>query len=401
MPCPSAPVDPLTGLEAARFGLYVHFPFCLSKCPYCDFASAAVDSVPGERYASALLRELPLRAGSFGGRELHSIFLGGGTPSLWEPREVGRVLEAVGACFALADRAEVTLEANPGAADAGRFKGYRALGVNRLSIGVQSFEPATLSALGRTHDGDAAEAAFRSARAAGFANVSLDFIYGVQGQTQAQVERDARRAASLGPEHLYAYALTLDRELLAEEVPLARSVARGEVQLPSEEDSLAMARAVRETYGAAGYARYEVSNFARPGFHSRHNALYWTGGETLALGAGATGLFRTGPGTAERYSNPRSAERYFADVEQGQVPSGTRESLGPQELFAERVAMGLRLAGGVDLAAACAEYGQSAAARQEEVDRLVEHGLARVSAGRLSLTEAGTDLHSAIAARLI
>jgi oxygen-independent coproporphyrinogen-3 oxidase len=391
----------LTGLEAARFGVYVHFPFCLSKCPYCDFASTAVERAPGERYANALLRELPLRAGAFAGRALHSVFFGGGTPSLWEPGQVARVLAAIEARFPLAAGAEVTLEANPGAADAGRFEGYRAAGVNRLSIGVQSFEAAALLALGRSHDGAAAEEAFRCARRAGFDNVSLDFIYGVQGQSVAQVERDARRAVALGPEHLSAYALTLDRELLAEEVPLARAVLRGEVTLPAEDEALAMARVVREVYAAAGYARYEVSNFARAGFHSRHNALYWTGGEYLALGAGATGFFKTGPAHGARYSNSRRAERYFEGVEKGGLPEGTEEALGPAELFAERLAMGLRLADGVDLAAICAEYGQSVAARQGEVDRLVAHGLATFDEGWLALTEAGTDVHSAVAARLI
>jgi oxygen-independent coproporphyrinogen-3 oxidase len=141
---PIAPVDPLTGLQASRFGLYIHFPYCLSKCPYCDFASVATVQAPGERYARAVQKELELRAPSFLATELQSIFLGGGTPSLWEPAEVGRVLEAVGKRFTLASHAEVTLEANPGAADAARFRGYRAAGVNRLSIGVQSFEASTL-----------------------------------------------------------------------------------------------------------------------------------------------------------------------------------------------------------------------------------------------------------------
>lgn len=401
MPAPCAPTDPLTGLSAARLGVYVHFPYCLSKCPYCDFASTAVPKVPEERYAAAVLEELELRAERVAGREVHSVYVGGGTPSLWHPRQVGRLLEGLGRKLAVAAGAEVTLEANPGASDAERFAGFRAAGVNRLSIGVQSFEAQTLAALGRSHDGPTAERAIRSAREAGFENLSLDFIYGVQGQTLEQVERDARRAASFEPSHLSAYALTLEAEALAQEVPLARQLSRGEVTLPPEEEVLAMARLVREVYGAAGLGRYEISNYSRPGFHSRHNALYWTGGEYLALGAGATGCLGAGPGLSVRYSNLRSAEQYLAAVEGGRLPEASREELGPRELFAERVAMGLRLATGVDLEGACREHGQPFEPRRQEVERLVARGLARASEGRVTLTDAGAELHSAVSARLI
>jgi len=320
---PAAPIDPLTGLSAARLGLYVHFPYCLSKCPYCDFASTVAKEIPEERYAKAILAELELRLERFpqlAGRSLESVFFGGGTPSLWDPGRVERVLRGITSHLPLADRAEVTLEANPGAADASRFEGFRAAGINRLSIGVQSFQARTLAALGRAHDGSAAESAFRAARKAKFANVSMDFIYGVHGQELDEVRRDAERAATLEPEHLSAYALTLEREALAEEVPLARQLARGEVTLPSDDQTLEMGHAIGEIYAAHGLARYETSNYARPGFHSRHNALYWTGGEYLALGAGATGYLHGGAGGV-RYSNHRSAERYLAEVEADRAPS--------------------------------------------------------------------------------
>ncbi len=252
---PAAPIDPLTGLSAARLGLYVHFPYCLSKCPYCDFASTVAKEIPEERYAKAILAELELRLERFpqlAGRSLESVFFGGGTPSLWDPGRVERVLRGITSHLPLADRAEVTLEANPGAADASRFEGFRAAGINRLSIGVQSFQARTLAALGRAHDGSAAESAFRAARKAKFANVSMDFIYGVHGQELDEVRRDAERAATLEPEHLSAYALTLEREALAEEVPLARQLARGEVTLPSDDQTLEMGHAIGEIYAAHG-----------------------------------------------------------------------------------------------------------------------------------------------------
>ena len=398
---PRAPLDPLTGLEAARFGVYVHFPYCLSKCPYCDFASTAARTSPDERYTAAILAELEgrLEAQQLTGREVTSIFIGGGTPSLWAPASVAKVLEALGSKLRVAAGCEVTLEANPGASDAGRFADYRAAGVNRLSMGVQSFEASTLATLGRAHDGATAARAFEAARRAGFDNVSMDFIYGVHGQTLAQVESDARRAVALGSEHLSAYALTLDKASLAEEVPLARQLARGEVSLPPDDTVVRMQRVVRDVFAAAGLQRYEISNYAKPGFHSRHNALYWTGGEYLALGTGATGHLRA---TAPfRYSNQRSAEKYLLEVEAGRWPEASREELSGLELFEERVAMGLRLASGVDLAAVCALFGQDFASRALTVRHLLSAGMAEQREGRLALTDAGFDVHSAIAARLM
>lgn len=402
MPRPTAPLDPRTGLEAARLGVYVHFPYCLSKCPYCDFASTAAKVLPEARYTDAVLAELSRRVDALGlaGAAVQSVFIGGGTPSLWQPANVARVLDALAKALHLEAGAEVTLEANPGASDAERFAGYRAAGVNRLSMGVQSFEPSTLAALGRAHDGPTALRAFDAARAAGFDNVSLDFIYGVQGQSLAQVEVDARTAAALGTEHLSAYALTLDQASLAEEVPLAKQLARGEVSLPDDDTVVRMQRVVRDVYAAAGLQRYEVSNYAKPGFHSRHNASYWTGGEYLALGVGATGFVARG-GQAFRYSNHRSAERYLAEAEAGRVPEASREPLSDVERFEERVAMGLRLTSGVDLDAVCADFGQDVAPRRAVVEQLVRGGLARVEAGRVRLTDEGFDVHSAIAARLM
>ena len=378
-----APIDPRTGIEAARFAAYVHFPYCLSKCPYCDFASIASKEAPQERYTRALLKELSLR--KVARRPLDAVYFGGGTPSLWEPRYVGEVLDALSRDFGIESGAEVTLEANPGASDAARFAGYRAAGVNRLSIGVQSFDAEILKALGRAHDGAMAEAAFRAARAARFDNVSLDFIYGVQGQSLQQARSDAERAAALAPEHLSAYALTLDKEALAEEVPLAKQLQRGEVTLPDDDAVVAMQRAVSAAYAARGLLRYEVSNYARPGFHSRHNACYWTGGEYLALGAGATGCV-----AGRRWQNHRSAEKWFADVEREKLPEASIENLTDEQLREERVAMGLRLVSGVEVDG-----------RDELVQRFESQGLLTREGKRARLTERGFDLHSSVAAALM
>ncbi len=395
-------LDQLTGISAARFGVYVHFPYCLSKCPYCDFASVVSREIPQRGYAQAVIGEMDLRLAEFprlAERRVDSIFLGGGTPSLWEPRWVGLVLEAIRQRFDCDAAAEITLEANPGAADAARFDGFRQAGVNRLSIGVQSFQASTLRALGREHDGDTASRAFELARAAGFQNVSMDFIYGVHGQTLEQVLDDVRRAVAMRPEHLSAYALTLERDTLAEEVPLGKQLERGEIFLPPDEVVLEMAGAIRQTCEAAGLLRYEISNHARPGFHSRHNSLYWTGGEYLGLGAGAAGSTRAP--LPVRYFNHRSPERYLREVAELKLPEASRERLGKQELFEERLAMGLRLSSGVDLDAVCIEFDQPMEHRREEVQRLVDAGFARREGRRISLTERGSSLHSSVCARLI
>lgn len=393
---PVAPIDSLTAWSAARFAVYVHFPYCLSKCPYCDFASTAAKQVPEARYTKAVLRELEVRGAELGPREVQAIFIGGGTPSLWSPVHVREVLQAIGARLPLAAGCEVTLEANPGAADEARFSGYRAAGVNRLSIGVQSFQPATLTKLGRGHDGEQARRAVAVAREAGFTNVSMDFIYGVQGQTVDEVRRDAEAAVSLGTEHLSAYALTLDSESLAEDVPLAKQLARGEVQLPADDVVVEMQRTVRDVYRQAGLERYEVSNYSKRGYHSRHNATYWTGGDWLALGVGATGSL-----AERRYSNQRSAEKYLVDVEAGRLPESSRETLTSLERFEERVAMGLRLTSGLDLEATCRQFAQSYESRRPLVERMLLEGLAVMDAGRVKLTDAGMDVHSAISARLM
>lgn len=404
------PVDSLTGLRASRFGIYLHFPYCLSKCPYCDFASVVAKDIPETRYLQAVEAELRLRLPELARRqpiEVDSIFLGGGTPSLWHPRHVDKLLQTLVKSFSVRSDAEVTLEANPGASDADRFAEYRRLGINRLSIGVQSLTPATLRALGRDHTPDDAENAFRAARTAKFDNVSMDFIYGVHTQTIEQVKFDALRATGWAPEHLSAYALTLEKESLAEEVPLAKKLERGEIVLPSETEIIEMGDALEEIYAAAGFVRYEISNYARDKRHSVHNLLYWTGGEYLALGAGATGCldqaneYRPEKMSAVRYSNFRSVERYFSAVEARLLPESSRELLSSLELFAERLSMGLRLTEGIRLTETCRIFGQDSEARIVQLNKFIQQGYARREGEKVSLTHRGLNLHSAVCAALV
>ena len=396
---PAAPVDALTGVEAAELGLYIHFPFCLAKCPYCDFAVQVADVIPEERYTRAILAELAQRA--LPGRTLDSIFFGGGTPSLWHPRWVGKVLDAVQGAFRVSPRAEVSLEANPETLTVERLTDLRAAGVNRLSLGVQSFDAAVLKTLGRAHAPAQAEAAVQAARAAGFENLSLDLIHGVPGQTVERAVQDAERAMALEVTHCSAYALTVEADALAEPTPFSRRHQRGELGLPADDDSVASADAMGDVFRSQGLVRYEISNFARPGFSSRHNALYWTGGEYLALGVGATGMLKRGVREGLRTVNLRSTERYLEAVEAGRLPTATEEPLTAHELFEERLAMGLRLVSGVDVQRVSARFGESWDARRvEETGRMVENGLALWRGERLALTPRGMHLHSEVCARL-
>jgi len=381
-------------------GVYIHFPYCLSKCPYCDFASRAEKVIPQERYTSAVLRELRERAPEFAGRRAVSIYFGGGTPSLWDPERVDQVLREVGALFDVAPSAEITLEANPGTTDESRFTAFRAAGVNRLSIGVQSFAAPQLVALGRQHSGGDAVRAYRTARAAGFENVSLDLIHGAEGQTEEGAGHDAAAAVALGPEHVSCYALTLTG--LAEEVPMAKAVRRGELHLPDDEAQAVMGDAVRGELRRAGYARYEISNYARPGYEAIHNSLYWRGLEYAAAGCGACGFRRLsgGEAVARRWMNDRSPERYLERVEATGLGETQTEELGAEEHLRERLFTGLRLAKGLDLGALEDDLRLPVRSRfGPQIDRLRREGLAELDGTTLRLTEAGLDLHSEVALR--
>ena len=375
------------------FGVYIHFPYCLSKCPYCDFASRAEKVIPQERYTEAVLRELRVRAKEFGGgREAVSVYFGGGTPSLWDPPLFAKVLAEVRALWTVAQGAEITLEANPGTTDEGRFAAYREAGVNRLSIGVQSFAPQQLVSLGRQHSPGDAVRALRTARKAGFTNVSLDLIHGAEGQTPELAARDAASAVALEPEHISCYALTLVG--LAEEVPMAKAVRRGELTLPDDEASAEMGEAVRKELTRGGYTRYEISNYARPGYEAVHNSLYWRGGEYVAAGCGACGFRKRGT-SLRRWANDRSPERYMERVEQTGTGEASFEEVTAEEHLRERLFTGLRLAEGIDLAALSSDLEIPVRDRfAAQIESLRRDGIGELTGSVLRLNERGFDLHS-------
>ena len=379
---------------ARPFGVYVHFPYCTHRCPYCDFAVTTERPPAGGRYADAIARELALRAPAFDGLLLRSVYLGGGTPSLWDPGEIAQVIAAVRGRFApeRADAApEITLEVNPESCDRGRLRAWRAAGVNRVSVGAQSFDPGVLAKLGRRHRPEDAERAIREA-AEEIGNASVDLIYAARRSTVATAAADAARATAAGAVHVSAYALTVDAEVLAEEVPFARLARQGRLPLPGEEEAVAQARVLRAALRRAGLRRYEISNYARPGRASTHNRLYWDGESYLGLGAGAYGC-RRGPGGTVRNGNRRDAAGWLADVEAGRLPGAEQDALDARAERNERLMLALRTTAGAPLTAL-------SASQAEEAHELLRRRLAIRRGDRLVLTSRGMELHSAIAERL-
>ncbi len=312
--------------------LYAHLPWCVRKCPYCDFNShEKTDTLPEREYVDALVADLEGLLPSVWGRKLRSVFIGGGTPSLFTPESIDRLLAAVRARLPLEPGAEVTLEANPGTAEAQRFRGYRAAGVNRLSLGIQSFDDAKLRALGRIHSAHEARRAIEMAQAV-FDNVNLDVMYGLPGQTLDQARADAAEGLRFGTTHFSAYQLTLEPNTVFYSKP---------PQLPEHDACADMQLAVESLAAAAGFEHYETSAFARPGRRCRHNMNYWEFGDYLGIGAGAHGKlsFADRVTRHERVKQPRE---YLASA-------GTLQEkvVAPRELPFEFMLNALRLVDGV------------------------------------------------------
>lgn len=291
------------GFELPPLALYIHIPWCVRKCPYCDFNShAAGPTLPEEEYVDALLADLDSDLQHAHGRPLTSIFFGGGTPSLFSDRALGRLLEGVERRIAFADDIEITLEANPGTFEQAKFKGYRSLGINRLSIGVQSFQEAKLKALGRIHNGDEAIRAADMARAAGFDNFNLDLMHGLPGQSIEDALFDLRTAIAQAPTHLSWYQLTMEPNTVFWSQP---------PQLPEDDLLWDIQEAGQALLAAEGYAQYEVSAYARPGRQARHNLNYWTFGDFLGIGAGAHAKRSTPDGRILRTWKTRLPKDYL------------------------------------------------------------------------------------------
>jgi putative oxygen-independent coproporphyrinogen III oxidase len=373
------------------FGVYVHWPFCLSKCPYCDFNShvrgAAIDE---ERYLAAFRTEIAHRAALAPGRVARSVFFGGGTPSLMRPQTVEGVIDAIAAAWPIERDAEITLEANPTSVEAERFRGYRAAGVNRLSIGVQALNDADLKTLGRRHTADEALAAVKLAGSL-FDRFSFDLIYGRPHQSEADWRAELRRALDFAGDHISLYQLTIEPDTIFERLRDA-----GKLPLPDEELGLAMFQATRELTEARGFPAYEVSNHARLGAESRHNLIYWRYGEYVGVGPGAHGRLVTAQGRLAQETE-RHPEMWLTQVEtegHGLVESTplSREEQGDEFLL-----MGLRLREGVDPARYEALSGREI--DPARVESLIEDGfIEKDERGRLRVTPLGWPLLDTVVA---
>jgi oxygen-independent coproporphyrinogen-3 oxidase len=412
--------------ETVRAGVYVHFPWCLAKCPYCDFVSYASDrgSIDHAAYGDAVIREIDARAPSLSGRQVNSVFFGGGTPSLWEPRELGRVLAHVRDLVSLEGTQksalaplEVTVECNPTSLDEDRARALADVGVNRLSIGVQSLRDERLRHLGRLHDANGAREAVRGAMRAGVPRISADLIFGLPGQSIADARDEALELVDFGLTHLSCYQLTIEPGTRFGE--LAR---RG--RLPLADDGIVAEAflAIDDALTGRGFRHYEVSNFAKPGEEARHNLGYWRGDEYLGLGCAAFGFVRASDGGAPgarangraargvRYRNAvlperfvegtRNAKRGAAGDDDG--ISESTERLDAETLLRERIMLGLRVDGGLDIDAAASALGAPGWTRERTraADWLEERGRIVRSGSRVSIPRAAWLWTDDTAARL-
>jgi len=384
-PHKSAP-NQITRIDA---GLYIHIPFCRTKCVYCDFNCYAGQNHLIAPYVTALCRELEI----YGERNWRAttLYLGGGTPSLLSAEQVIAIVDTARRALEFSP-GEVTLEANPGSVDEEYFRRLLGAGVNRVSIGIQSFRDADLKRLARHHSVSEAVEAFASARAAGVSDISLDLIYGLPEQSLALWRENLDRAMDLAPEHVSLYGLVVE-----EGTPLARMVARGTVPPPDDDLMADMYELAHEVITAAGLVRYEVSNWALPGHEAQHNLVYWNNRPYIGAGAGAHGYLDGG-----RYSNEILPARYIRCLEQGQLSEVEREPISPALERAETLILGLRRDAGVSTAGFKARYGDNIAARygpviadMEDLDLLVWRG------ERLHLTERGRLLSNEVFQRLL
>jgi oxygen-independent coproporphyrinogen-3 oxidase len=385
--------------DAGGFGVYVHWPFCASKCPYCDFNShVRAGGIDEARFRAAFLRELEHWAGLAPGRTVGSIFFGGGTPSLMSPATTGAILDAIAGLWTVEPEAEITLEANPSSVEAGRFRGYRTAGVNRVSLGVQSLDDKVLRTLGRLHTAAEARAAIEVARGT-FDRFSFDLIYARPGQTLEAWRAELGQALALAGRHLSLYQLTIE-----EGTPFAELHARGRLKVPDQERARAFYQLTQELAEASGLPAYEISNHAAPGEECRHNLLYWRYGEYAGLGPGAHGRVVAG-GVRQATAAERNPERWVADVEARGHGLAEMAPLGRAEEADEALLMGLRLTEGIDLGrlAALTGFAPGEAAIAELgrlgfVERRAGRRICATAAGRVVLDRIVLRLASALEA---
>ena len=377
-------------------GIYIHIPFCRARCSYCDFATEMYESDIAERYVRALLKEISAWSEISEPQSVDTIYFGGGTPSLLTPGQIERILRVVRDRFEVVDGAEVTLEINPASVataeavelSSEKLRDFRALGINRASFGAQTFDDRELKMLGRTHDAEAISSTFKQLRHAGFENINFDLIAGLPNQTMAGWKRNLDEALRLRPEHLSLYLLDVH-----EGTPLADQIKRGMRPTPDEDLAAEMYRLMIDRVCAAGYAHYEISNFCRPGFESRHNTKYWSGDACYAFGCSAHSF----DGGRRRWANERDPAKYVDLIENEKPLMVERTILSEEDARSESIFLGLRLMGGIDLENYRARFGKDLREEYEsELEELRNAGLIELNEELLRLTTKGALLSNEV-----
>lgn len=372
--------------------LYVHIPFCASRCRYCDFASNVAGRSAMERYVSCLMREMDRWAPALEGRSVSTVFFGGGTPGLLPPELTARLAERIRSRFDCRADGEWTLESNPETTDLERAQQWRAMGFNRLSLGLQAAQPALLAMLGRRADAGRLLAAAQEARQAGLDNLNVDLMASLPGQRMEDLLASVDVAVRAGASHISLYALVVH-----EDTPLGREIGSGVLAQPGEDEDRDMFEAACRRLEAEGYGRYEISNFARPGRESRHNLVYWRRGDYLGLGASAASC-----DGGRRWCNEADLEAYCRRMEAGAAPWNEVETLSEADKAFETLMLGLRLTRGIDRAAFRERFGYDCAVRfRPLLARWIRAGLARLTGERLALTAAGLDVQNALLVELM
>ena len=374
-------------------GLYIHIPFCLKKCPYCAFNSYAGSEV-SERYISALEKEMEWLSGLFGLEScaVDSIYLGGGTPSMLSASDLGRLLSTAASMFKLDKDAEVTIEVNPATVNSEKLKGFREAGINRISIGVQSLNDNKLNLLGRLHSANEAIESFRLARNCGYKNISVDLMTGLPGETLRELKNDLKELEQLSPDHISLYLLNIEKG-----TDFFDKQEKGELAPANEDIQRDFFLRASQILEEDGYFRYETSNYARPGFESRHNLKYWTGADYLGLGAGAHS-YLADTGWGMRWWNCLLPSSYCDALEAGRLPLEGCEILSREEALSEAVLTSLRTRGGLEEISLEKRFGESAfKALIKRAKELVPKDLILLEAGKIALTDRGALMADEIA----
>lgn len=376
--------------------LYLHTPWCLSKCDYCAFNSRPLEPHRLEQTCNLLLQEMELAAAAYPlNQPLRSVYFGGGTPSLLDPEQVNRLIAHSRDLFGHSDAIEITLEANPGTVSLDSLTGYRLADVTRLSLGAQSFNDQLLQTLGRRHTAAETRSAFQLAQQAGFSSIGLDLICGLPEQTMTDWQQDLAAALALQPDHLSVYGLTIE-----EETPFAGRYPVESDALPDHDLSASMLEEADSRLTAAGYDHYEIANFARPGCRSQHNCGYWQRDGYLGIGPGAHSFLRQGWGI--RWGNQDDFETWAAAVQNNALAATEQQQLSREDALSEYIFLGLRMADGISLTGFAEEFGERLEQRYaEEIRQLQQAGLLAYSQDRLCLTKRGMLLSNQVFVRFL